>query len=186
MGTRMPNYRRLYEGTTYFFTVVTHKRRPFLCDEQSRRFLRETIDDVRTKRPFTIDAWVLLPDHLHCVWTLPAGDTDYSTRWGLIKAGFSKRMNGAAGHARPVANASRHRRRESAYWQRRFWEHMIRDHGDLKAHMDYVHYNPVKHGLARAPAEWEFSSFRRLVKKGIYDPEWASSVEVHIPGVGRE
>jgi len=182
----MPNYRRAHEGITYFFTVVTYKRRPFLCDEQSRRFLKETINDVTTKRPFTIDAWVLLPDHLHCIWTLPAGDGDYSARWGLIKAGFSKRMNGAAGEGRPVANASRDTHRESAYWQRRFWEHLIRDQDDLNAHMDYVHYNPVKHGLVASPAAWKFSSFHSLVKEGVYDPEWGSSVPVDVPGVGKE
>jgi len=94
----MPKYKRAHAGSTYFFTVVTHKRHPFLCDEQPRHFLREAINEVRTMHPFKIDAWVLLPEHLHCIWTLPDDDGDYSARWGLIKAGFSKRMNKAAGN----------------------------------------------------------------------------------------
>jgi len=182
----MPRYKRTYEGNTYFFTVVTHKRHPFLCDEQPRRFLRETINEVRTMRPFTIDAWVLLPDHLHSIWTLPDGDSDYSTRWGLIKAGFSKRMNKAVGRAHPTVSPSRDKHRESAYWQRRFWEHMIRGQEDFNAHMDYVHYNPVKHGLVTAPADWVHSSFHRLVKDGVYEPEWGSAEDVRLTGIGRE
>ena len=182
----MPRYKRTYEGSTYFFTVVTHERRPFLCAPPSRRLLREAVDEVRTSHPFVVDAWVLLPDHLHCIWTMPDGDAGYSTRWGLIKAGFSKRMNKAAGHAPPAVNASRDRHRESAYWQRRFWEHMIRGQADYNAHMDYVHFNPVKHGLVSAPKDWAYSSFHRLAEQGVYDIEWGSVSDIDFTGIGSE
>ncbi|HEX9861279.1 MAG TPA: transposase [Nitrospirota bacterium] len=103
----MPNYKRAYNSTTYFFTVVTHSRQPFLCTEQSRRLLREAINEVRARHPFKIDAWVLLPDHLHCIWTLPDGDSAYSVRWGMIKAGFSKRLNISVRGAHPTKSQSR-------------------------------------------------------------------------------
>ena len=182
----MPRYKRSYEGNTFFFTVVTHKRRPFLCDEQSRLFLKEVINEVRVNHPFKIDAWVLLPDHLHCIWTLPAGDADYSTRWGLIKAGFSKKMNNRLGGARADKGPSRAMHREGAYWQRRFWEHSIKDQCDYNSHMDYIHINPVKHGLVTSPAEWEYSSFHRLVNEGVYGPDWGLAGDMVTMDVGRE
>jgi len=182
----MPRYKRAYDGATCFFTVVTHKRQPLLCKEQSRHFLREAISEVRSSHPFTIDAWVLLPDHLHSIWTLPEGDAGYSTRWALLKAGFSKRMNKSVGRAHPTINPSREKHRESGYWQRRFWEHAIRGQRDYNAHMDYVHYNPVKHGHVSAPKDWEFSSFHRLVSEGVYDIEWGLNDEFDFTGIGGE
>jgi putative transposase len=117
---------------------------------------------------------VLLPDHLHCIWRLPENDTDYSMRCGLIKREFTKRardvvekMVGKA-HRTP----SRIKHGEGTMWQRRFWEHQIRDQEDFNAHVEYIHYNPVKHGLVKAPKDWEYSSFSRYVKEGIYDREW--------------
>jgi len=148
--------------------------------------LREAINHTRERWPFNIDAWVLLPDHLHCIWTLPDGDTEYSVRWGMIKSGFSKRMN--AHNAEPYVkrSASRQTRRESIYWQRRFWEHEIRSQRDYNAHMDYIHFNPVKHGHVSSPKEWQYCSFHRLVEEGVYYIEWGAVEELDFTGIGRE
>ena len=128
----------------------------------------------------------MLPDHLHSIWTLPEGDTAYSIRWGMIKARFSGRQNKAAHEAHAAKSLSRASRRESAYWQRRFWEHAIRDQRDYNAHMDYIHFNPVKHGLVSAPKDWEYSSFHRLAEQGKYDREWGSAAEMDFMGIGSE
>lgn len=171
----MPNYRRArVAGGTYFFTVVTEGRRKILTEPESREALREAIHLVRRDHPFTIDALVLLPEHIHCLWTLPAGDTDYSKRWGLIKAGFSKRMK-ICPPFYDDASSSRKRHRESSIWQRRFWEHQIRDEDDFRRHMDYIHFNPVKHGLATRAADWPYSTFHRYVANGVYPESWGNS-----------
>jgi putative transposase len=138
--------------------------------------LRAAIEEARAVHPFAVDAWVLLPDHLHCVWTLPEGDRNFSIRWGLIKAGFSKRAK-ALFHREEWLNESRERHRESAIWQRRFWEHEIRDEGDFRRHLDYIHYNPVKHGLVGKAADWPYSTFHRLVGEGSYPEGWGADVE---------
>ena len=122
---------------------------------------------VRRSHPFTIDAWVVLPEHLHCVWTLPAADTDFSTRWRLIKTIFTRSL--PAGERRSEA---RLRGKERGIWQRRFWEHAIRDDEDFAAHVDYVHFNPVKHGYVRAAAEWPHSTFKSCVRHGLYPQGW--------------
>ena len=171
----MPNYRRVREGDTYFFTLVTFARQPILCLEESRRLLRQAIDGVRQVHPFAVEAWVLLPEHMHCIWRLPEEDRDYSRRWGLIKSAFTKGVKGWL--TTPAANASRHKHREGTVWQRRFWEHMIRDDRDLARHCDYIHYNPVKHGLVVAPREWPFSTFHRAVRAGVYPLEWGADPE---------
>ena len=165
-------YRRARaEGGTYFFTVVTHRRRRFLREPENVSHLREAFRYVMARRPFKIDAFVLLPDHLHCIWTLPEGDRDFSTRWRLIKSGFTR----ACGEAhRGTVSASRRRKGEQAVWQRRFWEHQIRDERDLIQHVEYIHHNPIKHGLVKAPRDWEYSSFHRYVRQGVYDREWGS------------
>ena len=143
----MPEYRRLWiPGGTFFFTVVTHKRMPILCHEEWRAALRKAITDTRINYPFETIAWVLLPNHLHCIWKLPEGDSDYSTRWRLIKARFSRTFD-ALLESPSGPNASRERHAERHLWQRRFWEHGIRDQDDFNRHIDYVHFNPVKHGL---------------------------------------
>ena len=164
----MSNYRRYrVPGGTYFFTVNLLDRRADLltgCIEA----LREAVRRMRVARPFHIDAWVVLPDHMHCVWTLPPGDADYPGRWRAIKVAFSKSIPG--GEARSPAAE---RRGERGIWQRRYWEHTIRDDRDYAAHMDYVHFNPVKHGFVQHPAEWPFSSFKRCVAAGLYPPDWA-------------
>jgi len=171
----MPHYiRARVDGGTYFFTGVTYARRRFLISESSRSALREAIAAARRNHPFRIEAWVLLPEHFHCIWTLPAGDADYSTRWNIIKAGFSSRMRETL-HRPETLSASRTRRRELGIWQRRFWEHVIRDDDDLCRHMDYIHYNPVKHGLAKQAVDWPYSSFHRLVSSGHYPKDWGAT-----------
>jgi len=265
----MPNYKRVRFGATYFFTVVTHQRRKILCLEPCREILRDVVKQTRDAYPFKTEAMVLLPEHIHCIWTLPENDTDYSMRWGLIKKEFTKRarhildgMVGVAVGARhggacrsraahptedgaadpnvgwaaptdrpdaphvgwapptdrpadpnvgwaapttgrpdapsvgwapptdrpdapsvgwapptekpPRPTASRIKHREEAVWQRRFWEHQIRDQEDFNAHVEYIHYNPVKHGLAKTPIEWAYSSFGRYVRDGIYDRDWGA------------
>lgn len=171
----MSNYRRANTaGGTYFFTVVTQGRRPFLAEQDARAALRAVIETVRRQYPFAIDAWVLLPEHIHCLWTLPEGDADFSKRWGLIKAGFSKAMKDSLS-SNPSLSASRKRHRETSIWQRRFWEHQIRNDDDFRAHMDYIHFNPVKHGLVMRAAEWPYSTFHRYVARGVYPDSWGSA-----------
>ncbi len=161
------DYRRFYQpGGRYFFTVTTYQRTPILKDRAQIDRLRKSFSRVRSKRPFEIDAIVILPDHLHTVWQLPEGDADYSTRWSMIKHDFSIALHGT-----PV-NSSRRSRREKGIWQRRFWEHVIRDDMDWKRHMDYVHFNPVKHGYALSPADWPYSTFKQAVQKGWYPNDW--------------
>ena len=180
----MPNYRRSSrEGGTWFFTVVTHHRRPILTEPFSRKALREVVHEVRTEYPFTIDGWVLLPDHLHTVWTLPAGDRDFSKRWGLIKVGFTKRVKHDF-HWENLMSESRRRQHESTIWQRRFWEHEIRDENDFARHMDYLHYNPVKHGLVERVADWPYSTFHRYVQDGIYPGDWCGGGDTQPLGCG--
>ena len=168
----MPNYRRAsLPGGTYFFTVVTFERRPILCKDDVRDALRIAIEDVRRSQPFTIDAWVLLPDHLHCVWTLPEGDANYPQRWARIKRRVSVQC--AQRYSRDHATgSSRQMRRERSVWQRRYWEHQIRNSEDFARHIDYIHWNPVKHGYVTRAREWRFSTFHRFVRQGLYPLEW--------------
>ncbi len=181
----MSDYRRArIPGGTYFFTVVTYRREPWLCSEWAVAALRDAVRKMRRRRPFTVDAWVLLPDHMHCIWTLPANDADYAGRWRQIKEHVTRASGTARSHA---AGPSRVRRRERILWQRRFWEHFIRDADDLAAHMDYIHYNPVKHGLCAAPADWPYSTFHRCVRAGRYMPGWGAGETPRLPEtVGKE
>lgn len=153
------------EGRTYFFMVVTHNRRKFLCSLENVPLLREAFRSIMTNYPYKIDAFVLLPEHLHCIWTLPEGDNDFSTRWRLIKSNFTSTCDPSL---RGNANTSRRKKGEHAIWQRRFWEHQIQDNNDLTRHVEYIHYNPVKHGLVNAPRDWEYSSFHRYVRSSRY------------------
>ena len=168
----MPDYRRYFvAGGTYFFTVVTHRRRRFLTTDLARECLREAIAVVRSRRAFEMHAVVLLPNHLHAIWSLPRGDNDYSTRWRRIKAHFTESYlarGGREGHL----SASRNKRGERGIWQRRFWEHLIRDEFDFERHFDYVHYNPVKHRLVNCPRDWPHSTFAHFVTTGIYQRQW--------------
>ena len=164
----MPDYRRnRVAGGCYFFTVALHDRRSDLLVTEIDA-LRDAVRETRRSRPFRIDAWVVLPDHLHCLWTLPQGDADFPNRWRMIKALFSRSV-AHPNHRR----ASLVRKREAGVWQRRYWEHTIRDDADFATHMDYIHFNPVKHGVAEHPAAWPFSSFRRCVAQGMYPEDWA-------------
>lgn len=168
----MPEYRRGFEpGGRFFFTLVTDQRRPVFLDSQARTCLRKVIQSVQAERPFELEAIVLLADHLHCLWRLPEGDNDYSVRWACIKKGFTQRWLAAGGQAGAVSD-SRKDHREKGVWQRRFWEHIIRDERDWIAHVNYIHYNPVKHGLASCPHGWPYSTFGRYVKENIYEPDW--------------
>ena len=161
----MSDYRRIFiPGGVYFFTVVTFRRRPIFADKENVELLRAAFKHIMTPRPFTIDAIVVLPDHLHCLWRLPEHDDDFSGRWREIKKYVSKRIGGDG--IRP---------KEKDVWQRRFWEHAIRNEGDWQRHMDYIHYNPVRHGLALSPEQWPYSSFRRAVAAGWYDGNWGNN-----------
>ncbi len=168
----MPHYRRYFvPGATYFFTAVTHERRPILTTEIGRDILRRSIRKVQKKRPFEIVAIVLLSEHIHTVWTLPPGDPDFSIRWAQIKESFTRLRLASDGLEGSVAT-SRTLHRERGVWQRRFWEHLCRDEADLKRCVDYLHWNPVKHGLVRSVREYPWSSFHRFVRAGEYDLEW--------------
>jgi putative transposase len=174
----MPEYRRATTpGGTYFFTVVTYQRQEILTKPESRTILREVINKVKQRYPFTIDAWVLLPDHLHSMWTLPPGDNDFAKRWGLIKAGFTKQAKHLF-HREAWMHESKRKRRERTLWQRRYWEHQIRNEEDYRRHMDYLHYNPVKHGLVTRVMDWPYSTFHRYVKQGVYAEDWGGGVEL--------
>jgi len=168
----MPEYRRLFRpGGTYFFTLVTVDRRPFLCDDLARFLLHESIAAARTNHPFHINGIVLMPDHLHMMITLPEDDQDFSHRLAAIKAIFTHDYL-AAGGRESLQSASRRRHRHRGVWQRRFWEHLIRDQDDFNNHLDYIHYNPVKHSRAACPHAWAYSSFKRWVSSDGYEPSW--------------
>jgi putative transposase len=172
----MGTYRRVYiPGGVYFFTVVTQDRMPHFAEPANVAHLRAAFRRVMAVRPFEMEAVVILPDHLHCLWRLPEGDDDYSGRWREIKKATSRRID-----------ASTNARGERPVWQRRFWENAIRDEADWRAHLDYIHYNPVKHGLAARPADWPWSSFLRAVGRGRYEPNWGEQEPVHIAGMDWE
>jgi putative transposase len=167
----MPNYRRSYvPGGIYFFTVKTLENRPTLVEEPYRSALRHAINNVRGMMPFQSIAWVLLSDHLHTMWQLPENDTNYSLRWSLIKQEVTRRCGRLSGM--PVTE-SRRKRGEGTIWQRRFWEHTIRNDTDLRNHIDYIHFNPVKHGYVRRPSDWPYSTFHQFVRNQIYPEDWA-------------
>ena len=168
----MSSYRRYFlPGATYFFTVVTYERQPILTQPLARSCLRAAIRTVKQKRPFDLVALVLIPDHIHTVWTLPRGDADYPTRWAQIKESFTRRYL-AVGGDEGRRSASRARRRERAIWQRRYWEHTVRDEDDLKRCIDYIHWNPVKHGLVERVQDYPWSTFHRFARLGEYDLAW--------------
>ena len=155
----MPNYRRDYSSCCWFFTVVLKNRRPLFLDEVARTSLRLAIDECRERYPFKINGWVLLPNHLHCVWTMPEHDRDYSRRWSIIKRRFTQLYRTSDWHGPP-------------YWQERFWAHRIDDEEDYRRHLDYIHLNPVKHGLTVKAVDWPWSTFHRYVAEGVYPPDW--------------
>lgn len=176
-------YRRAFvKGGSFFFTLVTERRRPIFSSDESVEVLRAAFRSVQEKMPFSLDAIVVLPDHLHCIWTLPPHDADFATRWRLIKTWFTKHCDPLL---RATTNAVQAKRQEQAIWQHRYWEHMLRDEKDFERHVEYIHYNPVKHGHATSPFAWPYSSFRRFVDAGIYDANWGAG-EMEFEGIGKE
>jgi putative transposase len=167
----MSRYRRArVEGGVFFFTVVLADRSNDLLIRQVDRF-RRVYASVRHRPPFETIAICILPDHLHAVWSLPSGDADFSLRWNLIKSGFSRGLAGAA-----QLTASGIAKREKGLWQRRYWEHAIRDDTDLERHVDYIHFNPVKHGYVSRVSEWPYSSFHRYVARGVLPADWGGDM----------
>ena len=165
----MPEYRRnRVPGGTYFITVNLLDRRSDLLVTHIG-LLRASVSRVRHLMPFHIDAWVVLPDHMHALWTLPDGNVDFSKRWQAIKMAFSKAID----PAKPLST-SRRKRGERGVWQRRFWDHTIRDEQDYARHLDYTHFNPVKHGLAPSAAAWPYPTFHRAVAEGRYPSSWSA------------
>lgn len=175
----MPSYRRNYFGDCFFFTLVTAGRaRVFDCAD-ARRFLGRAMRKTRAQWPWQTLGVVLMPDHLHLLWRLPPGDRDYSHRISSIKRRFTRAYLACGGREGAVP-AGQARKRHRGVWQRRFWEHTIRDAKDLHTHLDYIHLNPVHHGLVRRAADWPWSSFARYVAMGWYEPDWLGRVD--LPG----
>ena len=169
----MPDYRRAWHpGGTYFFTVNLLQRQGNDLLTRHIELLRAVVKSVRQRHPFTIHGWGVLPEHLHCIIELPPDDANYASRWRLIKMEFSKALPRTE-----RLSAVRTRRGERGIWQRRYWEHLIRDERDYRAHMDYVHINPVKHGLVESVADWPYSTFHRMVAEGLYPVSWAGGNE---------
>ncbi len=163
-------YRRVFlPGGTFFFTLVTFQRRPILSCPENIQLLRNAFQYTLDRHPFTIVANVILPDHMHFIWTLPEDSSDYSTCWRLIKSHFTRNWKREIGFGK---SDSRRKKGEADVWQRRFWEHLIREEDDLSRHVEYIHYNPVKHGLVSAAAEWRYSSFMKYVQRGAYSLDW--------------
>ena len=174
----MPNYRRAFiPGGTWFFTVNLLQRHQNDLLVRELGLLRDTVIRVRERYPFRTDAWVVLPDNLHCVWTLPPGDSDFSTRWRLIKSGFSRGLPKTERRS-DVRKAAG----ERGIWQRHYWEHLIRDDADYQWHVDYVHFNPLKHGLVKRVSDWPHSTFHRYVTRGVYPADWCGNSDNFIAG----
>ncbi|MEX0678062.1 MAG: transposase [Pirellulales bacterium] len=172
----MSHYLRYFvPGGTFFFTVVTARRSPLFMDSRARRLLGDVTRRCFSKYPLTVIAVVLLPDHLHALWALPAGDARYSLRWSWIKGQFTRQWLSFGGREQP-RKGSRSREGRRSVWQRRFWEHTIRNEDDLEAHFDYIHYNPVKHGYVPRPRDWRWSTFHRWVAKGHYNINWGAGI----------
>jgi putative transposase len=167
----MPNYRRAsIKGGIFFFTVVLADRSSDLLTREIDR-LRQTYRTVQQRRPFGTVAICILPEHLHALWVLPEHDSDFATRWSLIKSGFSR------GIERGDRSQSKVLKREKGIWQRRYWEHTIRDDADLDRHIDYIHFNPVKHGHVTRVADWPHSSFHRFVERGLLAVDWGGDMK---------
>lgn len=168
----MTDYRRVWSpGATWFFTVNLADRGSRLLVEQIE-LLRASFQHVQQAHPFKIVATVVLPDHMHAIWELPPGDTDYALRWRLIKTGFSRNLPKTE-YRRPSL-VDKH---ERGIWQRRYWEHLIRNEDDLDRHLDYIHFNPVKHGHVARAAGWPYSSFHQYVGKGWLPADWGAAFD---------
>lgn len=166
------NYRRAFlPGRTYFFTAVTCVRQRLFDDSSNVSLLRDAFRYVMDRHPFEINACVILPDHIHTIWTLAEDDGDYPTRWRLLKSFFTRKL---ITRSKELITSSRKMKGEQAVWQRRYWEHLIIDAEDLDRHLNYIHYNPVKHGLVKQVKDWPWSSFHRFVRSGLYPADWGS------------
>jgi putative transposase len=175
----MTNYRRNFvPGGSYFFTVNLADRRLSLLTNHID-LLRAAFRYTRARQPFVVDAIVILPDHLHTMWTLPDGDRDFATRWRLIKSGFSRGLQKGE-----HVSASRSSKGERGIWQRRYWEHTLRNEVDYARHADYIHFNPVKHGHAVQVRDWPYSSFHRMVRLGVYPIDWGGHIDGEDAGFG--
>jgi putative transposase len=169
----MSRYRRtLIPGGTWFFTVVTSQRQPLLTDIKVMTAFRAALQRVKVRYPFYIDAMVVLPDHFHAIWTLPEHDKDYGKRISVLKRDVAQCVRH---RLQNVTSRSKQQRRELGLWQRRFWEHQIRDDRDFERHADYIHYNPVKHGYVHKVSDWPHSTFHRYVTQGIYPIDWGGT-----------
>ncbi len=172
----MPQYIRSYtEGATYFFTLVSYNRRKILCENDFLKAFKNSIKLIQQQYPFEIIAWVQLPDHLHCIWQMPENDANYSMRWSQIKRLTTQ---ACPQYHLPIAKLSQSKinRNERGVWQRRFSEHQINSEANFIKHMDYIHYNPMKHGLVDKVSDWNYSSFHRYVRQGIYSADWGDNL----------
>lgn len=175
--------RYIQPGGTYFFTVVTYNRKRVFSNTNNISSFMNAINCVQNNHPFDNLAYCILPDHIHMIWKLPDNDGDYPIRWQLIKSDFSRNYK----NIDEIPTASRIRKHERMVWQRRYWEHYIRDDLDLKNHMEYVFYNPVKHRLAKSPFEWKYGNFSDYVSDGLYDQQWGLNIESnHFENIGHE
>lgn len=168
----MPNWRRAHiPGGTFFFTVVTDGRVRLFDSPAARELLGDVIRRCQSQWPFRVAAIVLLPEHLHTIWSLPRGDTGYSQRWAWIKGHFTREWLALGNKEQPVSDGRR-RDGRSGVWQPKFWEHTLESETDFERHFDYIHFNPVKHGHVKHPADWPWSSFHRYVRLGVYPENW--------------
>ena len=159
-------------GSTFFFTLVTYEREKIFANEENINLLRNVIRNVKITHPFMIDAFVLLPDHMHFMWTLFPEDNDFSTKIRLIKSNFTRLCNPSY---KKINTSSRIYKKEQMIWQRRFWEHEIQSDNDLEEHFNYIHYNPVKHGYVNQVCDWPYSSFFKYLKQGFYNKNWGGN-----------
>ncbi len=173
----MPNYRRSHQGRLYFFTLVTQDRQPIFAGEPVRELLRDALVRTQRERPWEMTAIVLLPEHVHMIWRMPQDDVDYSTRLSVVKKRFTRAYLVAAGREARVSHGDRRHRRRGV-WQQRFWEHAIPNARDFRMHLDYVHMNPVKHGVVRRACDWPHSSFQRYVAAGWYESDWCGETDL--------
>ena len=163
-------------GAVYFFTLTLQDRGARTLVEHVD-LLRAAVRDVKARHPFDIEAMVVLPEHLHALWRLPVEDKDFSTRWMLVKKAFTQGLV-EAGVLPEEATSARGLKGERNLWQRRFWEHQVRDEEDFQRHVDYIHYNPVKHGWVSRAADWPHSSFHRFVREGTLTGDWGISAAI--------
>ncbi len=165
-------YRRAYaKGATYFFTANLLNRNGTLLTDYID-LLKQSIRTVKNSHPFHIDAIAILPDHIHTLWTLPDNESDFPLRWRLIKSGFSKNLPKTE-----TISASRRKKGERGIWQRRFWEHLIRNEEDFANHVNYIHINPVKHGYVQKASDWRYTSIHKYIRTGILSSDWGCSAE---------